>query len=205
MGGTVTQPAGPEHDGRHHAVRALAQGWWLFVLRGMLSIAFGVLVILRPGAGLAFILAFLAAWVIFDGGASLLHGLRGAPDPKGRHRSRTWLILDGIASIVLGVLVLAMPGLSAVFLVIAVGAWAMVVGVLRIVMAWRAGSVMLGLLGALSVALGVFLVVAPGPGLLAVIWFVAIEAMAMGFLFLTLGIRLRRVANDPHADGVAQA
>lgn len=199
MGQTMTPPAEP--GGRFGAVRALARGWWLLMLRGVLGILFGILIFLFPGAGLAFILAFLAAWVIFDGAASLVHAVRGAADPTGRHRSRTWLALDGVASVVLGVLILMAPGLSALLLVICIGAWALVVGVFRIIMAWRAGSWTLGLLGAVSVLAGLWLMAAPGPGLLAVIWIVAIEAIAMGVLFLALGWRLRKVANDPHGPG----
>ncbi|PWS38826.1 hypothetical protein DFH01_06135 [Falsiroseomonas bella] len=183
---------------RFAAVRALAQGWWLFLLRGVLGILFGIVIFLFPGVGLAVILAFLAAWVGVDGVASLVHAFRGTPDPTGRHRSRTWLTLDGIASLALAAVVLIAPGISAIFLVICVGAWALVVGVFRLVMAWRSGSWMLGLLGAVSVLAGLMLMIAPGPGLLAVIWIVALEAIAMGVLFVGLGWRLRKVANDPH-------
>jgi uncharacterized membrane protein HdeD (DUF308 family) len=200
MSQTTTEP--DDLTGRFGAVRSLAKGWWLFMLRGVLGILFGILIFLFPGAGLAFILAFLAAWVLFDGAASLLHAVRGEPDPKGRHRSRTWLALDGVASLVLGALILMAPGISAIMLVICIGAWALVVGVLRIVMAWRAGSWTLGLLGVISVLAGIWLMAAPGPGLLAVIWVVAIEAIAMGALFLGIGWRLRKVANDPHGPQV---
>lgn len=194
-----------EAAGRFQAVRALSRGWWLFVLRGVLGILFGILVFLFPGAGLAFILAFLAAWVLFDGVASLVQAFRGGPDPTGRHRSRTWLVIDGVISILLALMILFAPGLSAFALVLIVGAWAMAVGAVRIVLAWRAGNALLGLLGALSVLLGIWLVIAPGPGLLALIWIVGIEAVAIGILFVALGVRLRRVANDPHAADVMPA
>jgi uncharacterized membrane protein HdeD (DUF308 family) len=194
MGDTASLPAE-----RFAAVRALAQGWWLFLLRGVLGVLFGIVIFLFPGLGLAFILAFLAAWVGVDGIASLIHAVRGTPDPTGRHRSRTWLTLDGIASLALAAVILIAPGISAMVLVICVGAWALVVGAFRLVMAWRSGSWLLGLLGGVSVIAGLMLMIAPGPGLLAVIWIVAIEAIAMGALFIGLGWRLRRVANDPHA------
>ncbi|WP_270934713.1 HdeD family acid-resistance protein [Falsiroseomonas oryzae] len=189
--------------GRFAAIRALAGGWWLFLLRGVVGILFGIVVFLAPGAGLAVILAFLAAWLAVDGIASLVQAARGGPDLTGRHRSRTWLALDGVASLLLAAVVLFMPGLSAITLVIMVGAWAMAVGVLRIVLGWRAGDWAMGLLGALSVLLGIWLIAAPGPGLLALIWIVALESIVMGVLFLVFGWRLRRVANDPHGPAAA--
>jgi uncharacterized membrane protein HdeD (DUF308 family) len=200
MGQTTT-----EAHPRFPAIRALARSWWLFVLRGIVGILFGVLVWLMPGAGLAFILAFLAAWLFVDGVASIVQAVRGGPDVKGRHRSRTWLGLDGALSILMALVVLALPGLSAVALVVAVGAWAIAVGVLRIVLAWRAGDWLLGALGALSVLVGIWLVVAPGPGILALVWLVGLQATVMGFLFLGFGWRLRRIATDPHGPTVVAA
>jgi uncharacterized membrane protein HdeD (DUF308 family) len=199
MSGTTDGQAG-----HVHAVRAMAKGWWLFLLRGVTSILFGVLVILWPGAGLAVLLAFLAAWLAVDGVVSLVQAARGGEDPKGLHRSRTWMTIDGILSLVLAAVVLFNPGLSAVTLVIVVGAWALAVGGVRIWLAFKAKDWSLGLLGAVSVLLGLFLVAAPGPGLLAVIWYIGLEAMVMGGLFIAFGMRLRGVANDPHAEDLAR-
>jgi uncharacterized membrane protein HdeD (DUF308 family) len=198
MGDTATLPAE-----RFAAVRTLARGWWLFLLRGIAAIVFGLMVFVFPGAGLAVILAFVAAWMAVDGIASLVQAARGAPDPTGRHRSRTWLTLDGVFSVLFALFVLFMPGLSAVALVIAVGAWAMVVGVLRLVLAWRAGNWLLGLLGAISVLIGIWLMAAPGPGLLALIWWIGIEAIMVGVLFIAFGWRLRKIAHDPHGPHAA--
>jgi uncharacterized membrane protein HdeD (DUF308 family) len=195
MRGT-TVPA--TQDGRFPAIRALARSWWLFLLRGMIGIVFGVLIFAFPGAGLVVILALLAAWMLVDGVASLVQAVRDTPGQDGRRRSRGWLALDGVLSLALAAIILVLPGLSAVALVLAVGAWAIAVGGLRIVLGWRAGDWVLGLLGALSVLAGLWLVIAPGPGLLALVWVVGLQAVAMGVLFLAFGWRLRRIAHDPH-------
>ena len=182
--------------GRFAMVRHLAGGWWLFMLRGVIAILFGVMALLVPGVGLAVILGFLAAYFVLEGASTVVQAIRGGPDPRGR--SKVWLWVDGIASLVAGAVVLLVPGLSAVFLVLMVGAWSVVVGVLRLVMAFRTGEVLLGLLGALAVLVGAWMMVNPGPGLLAVIWLVGLEAMLMGGLFVAIGLRLRKIANDPH-------
>lgn len=202
MGQTTIPP--DDEAGRAEAVQALAKGWWLFLLRGIASILLGLLVLFNPGTGILFVLTFIAVWAIFDGVASLVHAARGEPDPSGRHRSRTWLTLDGIASVLFGILVLMAPGLSAVLLVVAVGAWAMVTGVLRIVLAFRMGSWALGLLGAISVLAGFYLMAAPMLGMIVLVWVIAIEAMMMGGLFVAAGLRLRKAAEDPRAADLAK-
>ncbi|NGM23679.1 hypothetical protein G3576_26940 [Roseomonas stagni] len=189
--------SGSMPEGRFAVVRMLAQGWWLFLLRGVAGILFGLLALVAPGLGLAFVLGFLAAFLLVEGIATLLQAARGTPDPVG-NRSRTWLWIDGIASTLAGVGVLVMPGVSAVLLVVMVGAWAAIVGAMRLVMAFRAGDVLMGLLGALAVFVGAWMVVAPGPGMLALVWLVGLQALVTGGLFLAIGWRLRRIAKDPH-------
>lgn len=182
--------------GRFAEVRMLARGWWLFLLRGVAGILFGLVALLMPGIGLAFILGFLAAFLAIDGVSSIIHAARGEAGPQ---RSKTWLWVDGIASLAAAAVLLMMPAISAMFLVVMVGAWSLVVGAMRLVLAFRSGSVMLGLLGVLAVLVGAWMVFSPGLGVLALIWVVAAQAIVAGALFLVIGWRLRRVANDPHA------
>lgn len=186
--------------GRFAVVRMLAKGWWLFLLRGVAGILFGLVALLMPGIGLAFILGFLAAFLAIDGISSISQAVRGG---AGAAQSKTWLWIDGVASLAAAAALLLLPVVSAVLLVVMVGAWSIVVGVIRLVLAFRSGSVLLGALGALAVLVGAWMIVSPGPGLLALIWLVALQAIIAGGLFLALGWRLRRVANDPHAADVA--
>lgn len=193
---SVSMP-GTGPGGRFSVVRMLARGWWLFLLRGVAGILFGVLALFAPGLGLALVLGFLAAFLLVEGVATLVQAAGGAPDVIG-NRSRTWLWVDGIASVAAGLGVLFMPGVSAVFLVVMVGAWAVIVGAMRLVMAFRSGDVLMGALGALAVLVGAWMIAAPGPGMLALVWLVGVQALVTGGLFLAIGWRLRRIAQDPH-------
>lgn len=178
------------------AIRLMARSWWIFVLRGAVSILFGLVAFLAPGIGLVLILAFLAAWMIVDGVGSLLQAVRHGADPGGR--SRIWLWIDGLVSLGAAMVMLFMPGVSALGLVIVTGAWFLLAGIARLMLALRLSSVLLGILGALSILIGAWLVARPGPGILAVIWLIGMEAVAMGALMIGLGWRLRRIDTDPH-------
>ncbi|MFC7692501.1 DUF308 domain-containing protein [Paeniroseomonas aquatica] len=89
-------------------------------------------------------------------------------------------------------------------LVLITGIWSIAIGVLRLVLAFRLGSVLMGLAGAIAVFIGAWLVAAPGPGLLALIWVVGIQALVAGALLCWLGWRLRRVAHDPHGPALGR-
>ncbi len=174
---------------RVELVRGMARHWWLFLLRGAAAILFGILALAAPGAALFTILAFLAAWFLVDGVATIVQAVAG---PKERHGF--WFWVDGIISILAAAVVLFLPGASAVTLVIVAGVWSIIVGVMRLITAFRVQDVWLGLLGAVTVFIGAWLIVNPGPGLLALIWLVALQAFLVGALFLALGWRLRRIA-----------
>ena len=162
-------PAGPPSlIGRFALVRLMARGWWMFILRGVLSIGFGVLAFLAPALGLAVMLGFLAAWMALDGVGTLYQAMAGPPERHG-----IWFWVDGLVSLLAAAAALLVaPLVSALALVLVTGFWSIAVGVFRLVMAFRLGSVLMGLFGAVSVFFGAWLISAPGPGLLALIWMV---------------------------------
>ena len=205
MSGNVTPPPPDSRllAGRlgFQVVRQVAGNWWIFMLRGVAAIIFGILVFLFPGLGLAFILAFLGAWMALDGIGSIYQAVKGG-HPTGE-RSRTWLWIDGIISLLAAAVILVAPGVSAIGLVIVTAAWFLLSGGARLMLAFRLSSVLLGLLGALNIVIGAWMLMSPGPGLLAVIWMVGLEAIAMGAIMIGLGWRLRRIHNDP-TQGSAQ-
>jgi len=185
-----------EIHNRADLLRIMANHWWLFAIRGVAAIVFGVFVFLMPGPGLLTVLIFLSAWLAVDGVATIWHGIQGRSNRNGM-----WFWLDGIISILAAAVILFAPGLSALTLVFVAGVWSIMVGATRLVLAFRGRDVLLGLLGALSVLIGAWMIARPGPGLLAIIWLVGLEAIIAGGLLIALAFRLRGVAhrNTPHA------
>ena len=172
-------------------VRLASRHWWLFALRGVAALLFAALAVLAPPAGLALMLACLAAWLAVEGGATLWKAATG-------HAQGAWVWLDGVVSLAAAGFLLFAPAQSALGLVVVIGAWSIAIGAIRLVLAFRLGSVLLGALGAVAVFFGCWLVLNPEPGLLALVWLVGLQALIMGVLLLGLAWRLRQVARDPH-------
>ena len=93
-----------------------------------------------------------------------------------------------------------------------IAAWALVTGAFEIAAAIRlrkviTGEWILALSGILSIALGVLLIVAPGPGALAVVIWIGAYAFVFGALLFALGLRLKGLGSPRHrgqpAPGVA--
>jgi uncharacterized membrane protein HdeD (DUF308 family) len=173
-------------------LRTLADKWWVLLINGLCAIAFGVLAYAWPGVTVLVLVTLFGVFCIFDGVTALIAA--GARD--GDRRSWGQLLVIGIVSILAGVAALAWPGLTAVALLFVIAAWAIVRGVFEIVAAVRLrrfidNEWLLGLAGVVSVLFGVALIVAPGAGVMALIWLIAAYAIVHGVLLVMLAFKLR--------------
>ncbi len=112
--------------------------------------------------------------------------------------NRSWwlLLLRGLAAIAFGVLTWVLPGISLSALVLLFGAYAMVDGILAAWTAIAGGKDtdyrwVLLLEGLLGIGVGVLTFVAPGITALALLFYIAIWAIATGVLEIAAAIRLR--------------
>ncbi len=173
------------------SLSALASNWWLFMLRGVLALIFGVLTIIQPVAALAALVLVFGVWAFIDGINSLALALSGW---------RSWqLVLGGLVGIAVGLFTFFRPGITAIGLFAAVAAWSIARGILEIVVAIELrkrmkGELWLVLGGIASILFGVLMIALPAAGVLALAWLIAVYALTFGVIMLALSFRLRRVA-----------
>lgn len=171
------------------------QPWWVPALRGAVAIVFGALALMWPGITLLSLIALFAAYALLTGTASVYGAIRN------KKRDDTWWLplLLGLVGIGAGVIAVIHPGLTALVLVLLIGANALVSGVLDIAMAIRLrkiikGEWLLALSGLMSVIFGALVFLFPGAGALALIWLISLYAFLTGALLLGLAFRLRGTA-----------
>jgi uncharacterized membrane protein HdeD (DUF308 family) len=184
----------------------LARYWWVFVVRGIVAILFGVLAFLRPGITLEVLVLLFAFWALFDGVFALISSVGAAE----AHEPWWPLVLIGLLGIAAGLVTLRWPGITALALLFVIAYWSIFRGILEIAAAVRLRNLIQGeqwliLGGIASIAFGVLLVLYPGSGLLAVIWLVGIYAVIFGIAGLMLGLRLKNLAGELPAPAPAQA
>lgn len=173
-------------------IRSLAQNWWAVALRGVLAVLFGVAALVWPGLTVVVLVYLFAAYAVVEGVFNLLAGFQSRDEYDG-----WWLLLvEGLVSMVAGVLAFVWPEITALVLLYLIASWAILTGVLEIVAAIRLrrvieGELWLGLGGAASVLFGVIAVLFPGAGALAIVTLIAFYAIFFGVLLIGLGLRLR--------------
>jgi uncharacterized membrane protein HdeD (DUF308 family) len=174
-------------------LHALAENWWLILLRGFAAIVFGVLAFIWPGLTLVTLVLFYGAFALVDGVLSLWAAVRGGAKPV----PTWWLVVVGIAGVAAGIVTFVWPGITALLLVLFIGSWAIVQGVFQIIGAIQLRKEIdnewtLILAGLLSVLFGAIVVIAPGAGALGLVWAIAAYAIVFGILLVALAFRLRK-------------
>lgn len=184
----------------------IARNWWLFVLRGVVAILFGVLAFMRPGITLEALVLLFAFWALFDGVFALISSVGAAE----AHEPWWPLVLIGLLGIAAGLLAFRWPGITALALLFVIAYWSILRGILEIVAAVRLRNLIPGewsliFAGLASLAFGVLLIMYPGAGLLAVVWLIGIYAVIFGIASLMLGFRLKGLADALPAPTPARA
>src|SRR5689334_16995233 len=92
--------------------QVVQRNWWMLALRGVLAIILGLIFLLAPGIALLAFIAVFAAYAIIDGIVAVAVAIQ-----ERRAVTRWWWILvEGILSIVAGILAFVYPGITALVL-----------------------------------------------------------------------------------------
>lgn len=176
-------------------VQVLARNWWALALRGVFAIIFGLIALINPGLTLYALVILFGAYSLVDG----VFGVAAAVRAAETHNRWGWLLVEGIAGILTGIIAFVWTGITAIVLLYLIAAWALVTGVLELLAGFRlrghlANEWLLLLSGAASIIFGVILIARPAAGALALLWVIGIYALIFGVLVLFLAFRLRRHA-----------
>jgi uncharacterized membrane protein HdeD (DUF308 family) len=176
--------------------RTLARIWKVTALRGVLAIAFAVVILVWPKIGLTALIALFGAYALVSGVATIAGAFNL---PLGGQRRR--LVFEGLLGVAVGVVVFFWPDLSALGLLYAIAAWAIALGILEIAVAFAfpfsgTWSLLAVLGGSLSIGFGVIMFARPGAGAVALLGLVAAFALVTGAMQIAFALELRRVAGE---------
>jgi uncharacterized membrane protein HdeD (DUF308 family) len=167
----------------------LTWGWWLALLIGALSVAAGVIVILKPSNSLATLAVIFGIFILVDGIVGLAAALSGDTQNRGL------LAVLGALSVIAGVLLIRHPlgGVKAVALLL--GIWLIAAGVVRFVAAFAAWEHRLWriLVALVLVIFGVVIVSSPHIGYATLAVIAGIGFISYGIGMLALGWAMHRV------------
>ena len=164
----------------------------LLIIRGIVGIIFGLVAFAWPAITIAALIVIFGLYAVIDGITNVFLGVS-----RRAGLGRSWAAaIQGVIGIVAGVLTFIWPTVTALALVIFIGAWAIVTGLFEITAAIKLrkeieGEWLLALSGLLSVVFGVLVFAFPGAGAVGIAWVLGAYAMAAGIVLVALGVKLR--------------
>ncbi|MEU7280020.1 HdeD family acid-resistance protein [Streptomyces sp. NPDC045431] len=173
---------------------------WTLVIRGMAALLFGLVALMWPGVTVLALALLFGLYALVDGVTLLV----GAFRREGDRGHRAAHAVGGALGVATGVITIIWPGVTALALVVLVGAWAVVTGVAEI---WAAARFrrelhhewVLYVAGAASVIAGVLLWAWPGAGAITLAQVIGVYALISGALVLAAARRLRGATTAAHS------
>jgi uncharacterized membrane protein HdeD (DUF308 family) len=202
-GGATEKEEGMSQPQSQSALPVETGHWWALALRGVIAILFGLAALLRPGIALEALILLFGAYAFVDGMFSIVGVFGGT-----RAGTPRWLLfVEGVVSILAGLIAFIFPGLTALALLYLIAAWAIITGGVQIGTAIRLrkeiqGEWALILGGIASVLFGLILAVLPAVGILSLVWLIGAYAVAFGVLLLITAIRVRGRQNTSRSSRV---
>jgi uncharacterized membrane protein HdeD (DUF308 family) len=178
---------------------------WALGLSGVLSILFGIVVLVWPGISLYALVILFGSYSLVTGAFGLVAALRVPKMP-----GRGWLIVSSLAGIAVGVVVFVWTDMSALALLYVIGAYAITIGIFTIGGAFwlplaSSDKILLILTGFIAILFGVLMFAKPNDGALVLLALISAFVLVRGIFELTVAIGGRRLlAIKPARYGAAR-
>jgi uncharacterized membrane protein HdeD (DUF308 family) len=192
---------GRDLDPADEGVRRLTRLWWLVAALGLLSLAAGVIVILKPSNSLKTLAVIVGIFVLLDGIAELILVF------DRRTANRGLVAVLALLDLVVGILLIRHPitGVKAIALLLAI--WLIAAGVVRLMMAFDTHGDRLGrfVVAAIEIVFGIVIVANPNIGFATLAVLVGLAFIVNGLGMIAFGLLLRAVHHQPPPPGLGVA
>ena len=172
------------------------QSWWSLLARGIIAVIFGLAALFWPRLTLLVLIYIFGVYALVDGIITIYLAFQE------RNMQTNWwmVLLEGIAGVIVGILVFIWPAITALVLLYLIAAWALITGIIELVAAFTTGmGWLLALAGALSILLGIVLFARPVAGILSLVWLIGIYAIVWGALLIVRAFQARSAPAAPSA------
>ena len=182
-------------------LKLLQKASWTVALRGLVAVAFGIMLFAWPDISLLNVLKVFAIYAFAEGAVVVFGSLWN----RDEHSDWPTLSLIGLFSMAVGVFIFARPDLTELAFLYLVAARALVIGVLDVGVATQVrrevkNEWMIAASGLVSIVFGVLVFGRPTEGVIEVLWLISLYAVIHGAFWMAyaFGSRGYRAAEPAH-------
>jgi uncharacterized membrane protein HdeD (DUF308 family) len=173
------------------------RSWWVLILRGLFAVILGLMALVWPDITVFVIVTILGAFLLLDGLIEIWVGFLG----RGHHAEWWTDALLGVLAALAGVAILAWPGVTALGLMIFIGASLVVYGAIMAYQAIRlraelANEWLVLATGAATFVLGLGFMVYPRAGAAVLGLLTGAWLVVFGVLLIAIGWKLRGIIQE---------
>jgi uncharacterized membrane protein HdeD (DUF308 family) len=174
-------------------LETLVRNWWVIALRGLVALVLGVVMLLMPAAStVSFLVMFIGAYAIVDGGFAIVIAIINNPP----HKDRKWMLIEGFIGIAAGMAMFIAPAVAAFILIYIVAFWAFMTGLFEMIWAiaqWKhmPDNWLMLLGGIFSALLGVLIFINIDFGAAFVVVVTAVYLILFGVMLIAMGFSFK--------------
>jgi uncharacterized membrane protein HdeD (DUF308 family) len=168
----------------------------MFLVRGIAAVLFGIIALVWPKITLSALVLVFGVFAVISGITAIAAALRNTEFP-----GWGWLLAEGILGVLVGVVALVWPGITALAFLYLLAAWAILTGIFELVapLAFPMSggrAVLTALAGVISIIFGILIAAQPSSGLLAVVWLIGVYAILFGIMYIAAYFESRALASS---------
>jgi uncharacterized membrane protein HdeD (DUF308 family) len=168
----------------------IQKNWWLLLLRGILALIFGFIAIASPGIVIVTLLLYIGILAVLSGLFMIIEGIAIKSDDRGMR------ILEGVISIIFGLMFILAPGFVLSFAMYFIAFWAIIGGIMKIIYAIKLRKEITNewfaiLNGVITLIFGLAVLTNIVAGASALVMVFGIFAIISGILMIVLSFKVK--------------
>lgn len=185
----------------------IIKNWWILTMKGLLSLTFGIIAITFPISTLIIFTKFFALILALSGSLLIYVSITR----RKIDRDHSWKMTEGFIDLVIGLIVLIFPEITAGIFITLITIWISFTGILQILNGYRLRSLyhhwwILILNGFLAIAFAVLIFTHPYHTILTIMVLIGLQAMVLGGFLIITSLNLKKLISDikteiPHKEG----
>ena len=169
------------------------RAWWSYLIKGIVAAVFGLVALVWAGSLLNVLVTILGVILLIIG----IVAAAGALMHKSESKNWVWMLIPGVVGIVAGIICIALPTATTVFLAYLIGIWAIVNGIIELYNAFKLKKDVVGewmpfLAAVVSIVLGIILFLIPRTAGETLVRLIGLFVLLLGIVWLSVAFRARK-------------